>query len=227
MKVFKGGYKIVSLLNIDITSDFTISGIYDDIKDSHGKPILVSEINVGGEKMNDAYTIVKQDNTDYIIEVYGYSLTIASDDSVTVASIPEITSIGTGLDLTDGELSVSGGGEVTLYRHTIELLLSMPSSRTLRVYCTVISGKNTAYTKDEFFNNFSVLVESSESSRISMLANGFIYNNDASVYGIPFGIFKSTTDFYCRYVVLGSPTSVTEVKLVVSNTSFYDEVVAI
>lgn len=110
MKVFKGGYKIVSLLNIDITSDFTISGIYDDIKDSHGKPILVSEINVGGEKMNDAYTIVKQDNTDYIIEVYGYSLTIASDDSVTVASLPEITSIGTGLTLTDGELSASGGG---------------------------------------------------------------------------------------------------------------------
>ena len=141
MKVFKGGYKIVSLLNIDITSDFTISGIYDDIKDSHGKPILVSEINVGGEKMNDAYTIVKQDNTDYIIEVYGYSLTIASDDSVTVASLPEITSIGTGLDLTDGELSAtSTGGKV--YNHFMRVAKYGGSSITVNF----VSSSNTPST---------------------------------------------------------------------------------
>ena len=155
MKVFKGGYKIVSLLNIDITSDFTIPGIYDDIKDSHGKPILVSEINVGGEKMNDAYTIVKQDNTDYIIEVYGYSLTIASDDSVTVASLPEITSIGSGLDLTDGELSAtSTGGK--LYRHIIRA-----NGTSWELMINYISSKDSAFANlssliDDYYNNATV-----------------------------------------------------------------------
>lgn len=156
MKVFKGGYKIVSLLNIDITSDFTISGIYDDIKDSHGKPILVSEINVGGEKMNDAYTIVKQDNTDYIIEVYGYSLTIASDDSVTVAEVGTVTSIGgvsgditlgSGLAITeDGELSASGGsGKIYYHKYTLKET-SDSGLTSFRINVSLYSSSGTAYT---------------------------------------------------------------------------------
>lgn len=174
MKVFKGGYKIVSLLNIDITSDFTISGIYDDIKDSHGKPILVSEINVGGEKMNDAYTIVKQDNTDYIIEVYGYSLTIASDDSVTVAEVESVSSIGgvsgeitlgTGLSITEGGELSAVSGSVKYYKHFYRNVTG-----NVTVYC-VTTYDTLATTKADFMKRILastcfIYFDSSETLRI-------------------------------------------------------------
>ena len=170
MKVFKGGYKIVSLLNIDITSDFTISGIYDDIKDSHGKPILVSEINVGGEKMNDAYTIVKQVSTDYIIEVYGYSLTIASDDSVTVASLPEITSIGDGLTLEDGELSSSGG---KTYTH----MMGLSKYGGADFVVNFISSSNTPTTFKEFMEKIRNTTPETETLEYCVIASGIYSSN--------------------------------------------------
>ena len=187
MKVFKGGYKIVSLLNIDITSDFTIPGIYDDIKDSHGKPILVSEINVGGEKMNDAYTIVKQDNTDYIIEVYGYSLTIASDDSVTVASLPEITSIGEGLTLEDGELSATAsGGKV--YFHSISLKEKVGT--TFRATVNLFISKSSKFTDVQDIIDYLL---DSDATFLHIPATG-LFGGENSKYGIQHLAYYTSSD---------------------------------
>ena len=213
MKVFKGGYKIVSLLNIDITSDFTISGIYDDIKDSHGKPILVSEINVGGEKMNDAYTIVKQDNTDYIIEVYGYSLTIASDDSVTVASLPEITSIGTGLTLEDGELSAESGGKI--YLHNIAFNIG---SYNMLYYMIIYSSSNIALNEQGIHDYLNNLGYNAETKGYPIVTNSVILTGNNDRLYLPSCIYaKNTDEVHGRFVDWQSNNTISYVDKRLSN----------
>lgn len=110
-KNLKGGYKIVSLKGNDLTSEsaFIIKGIYEELRDSYSKPILVTDIVIDDEKQQDAYAVVKKTDFGYTIDVYGYALTVTDEDTVTSVALPEITSIGDGLTLEDGELSTSGG----------------------------------------------------------------------------------------------------------------------
>ena len=81
----KGGYQLISLLGIVITTLTAVPGIYERLVKSHGKPILVTDINVGGSKQNDIFVTPKLVSGDYVLEnVYGYDLTIDDDDSIVV-----------------------------------------------------------------------------------------------------------------------------------------------
>lgn len=159
-KNFKGGYKIVSLNGNDLTSEsaFTIKGIYEDLRDSYSKPILVTEIVIDDEKQQDAYAVVKKTESGYTIDVYDYALTVTDEDAVTSEAIVKgITSIdgyegevtlGEGLSLTEeGELSATGGGGggADTYQHFIEIN-GTHSGVTFKIYFTLISTKNTQYT---------------------------------------------------------------------------------
>ena len=188
-KNFKGGYKIVSLNGNDLASgdSFVVNGLYENLVNSYKKPILVTEIVIDGEKQQDSFAVVKQSDGGYKIDVYDYALTVTSEDSVSAVALPEITSIGTGLTLEDGELSAESGGN-TLYAHSIR----MTSTSTPTLYCmfTHISSSNavidTATKLKNIINDNKNRVASGMiySSTQTVIISGFYYNNSASTLNI-------------------------------------------
>lgn len=88
-KNYKGGYKIVSLNGVSLVASatpVTISGIYDAIESSYGKPLLLSDIVVGGVEKNDVYVdSYEVVSSKYVIKAYGLVLEIASTDAVTIS----------------------------------------------------------------------------------------------------------------------------------------------
>ena len=187
-KNFKGGYKIVSLNNNDLASgdSFVVNGLYENLVNSYKKPILVTEIVIDGEKQQDSFAVVKQSDGGYKIDVYDYALTVTSEDSVSAVALPEITSIGDGLTLEDGELSATGGN--TLYVHSIRMTSS--SSPTLYCMFTHISSSdvtiNTATKLKNIINDDKNRVASGMiySSTQTVIISGFYYNNSASTLNI-------------------------------------------
>lgn len=91
----KGGYKIVSLGGLDLTGeDLALSGLYNALKLSYGKPILLSGIVIDGEKMKDIYVTVDEDTDEISIKhVYGYNLTVDDEDAITVEEDSENISL--------------------------------------------------------------------------------------------------------------------------------------
>lgn len=181
-KNFKGGYKIVSLNGNDLTSvdAFTIEGLYASLENSYKKPILVTEIVIDGEKEQDAYAVVKKNESGYSIEVYGYALTVTDEDSVTSVALPEITSIGTGLDLTDGELSASGGGS-TLYQHDIRLYYKTDSV-FIDVSFTIFSDSATELdTTSSLKSYYDSIKVSSTLSKTNLSGSGYFKTTNANV----------------------------------------------
>lgn len=159
-KNFKGGYKIVSLNGNDLASgdSFVVNGLYENLVNSYKKPILVTEIVIDGEKQQDSFAVVKQSDGGYKIDVYDYALTVTSEDSVSAVALPEITSIGDGLDLTDGELSVSGGGgDVKLYNHNVNFYCTS-SQYTLSVFFNIILNTSEPLTLTTFREKITNLV---------------------------------------------------------------------
>ena len=194
MKNFKGGYKIVSLELKDISSGFTLKGLYDALKDSYSKPILVSEIVMSGTKKNDAYTIVNKSGTSYVIEVYGQILTVATTDAVTVATKPEITSIGTGLTLTDGELSAQSGG--TLYQHNIRIQ-GTHSGKSYDFYVSMVLSVDTSFTSITDLCNY---IKTKNVNQSCYVANGRL----GSDVIICFGVFLEYNTFILRSISSGN-----------------------
>lgn len=176
-KNFKGGYKIVSLNGNDLASgdSFVVNGLYENLVNSYKKPILVTEIVIDGEKQQDSFAVVKQSDGGYTIDVYGYALTVTSEDAVTIAVLPEITSIGTGLTLEDGELSASGGlGQ--LYVHNLILGYTEGSGGSAKVLWqfrfTITNTVETPYTA---YSDILAYFESVKTT-ISPSASGFAIN---------------------------------------------------
>ena len=84
----KGGYKIVSLGGIDLLGeDLSLKGLYDALKVSYGKPILLTDINIDGEHKKDALVQANEGaNKINIQNLYGYDLEVAkSGDAITVS----------------------------------------------------------------------------------------------------------------------------------------------
>lgn len=87
----KGGYKILDLKNIDFTVDEakTVPGVYEALENSYRKPILVSNIVVGGIERSDRFLIFGVTNSNYVseniwtAEYETVRITISSDDEVT------------------------------------------------------------------------------------------------------------------------------------------------
>lgn len=84
----KGGYKIIDLKGTNLTTAeaVTITGIYDKIENSYHKPLLLSGIVIDDVEKNDVYVQPQLSSTSYVFELYGYTLTITDEDSLTLAT---------------------------------------------------------------------------------------------------------------------------------------------
>lgn len=88
----KGGYKIVSLGGLDLLDEnLSLKGLYDALKVSYDKPILLTGIVIDGEKKKDALVQANEGANKIIIKnLYGYDLEVAkSGDAITVSESPD------------------------------------------------------------------------------------------------------------------------------------------
>ena len=81
-----GGYKIIDLKDVNLsTTPVVIAGIYNRVKDNYRKPILLSGIVIGGVEMADCFVDLNVSSTSYVGAVHNHTITITSDDKVSVA----------------------------------------------------------------------------------------------------------------------------------------------
>ena len=87
----KGGYKIVSLKNINLLGvSLNLAGLYKALNDSYGKPIQLCDIKFGTVAKKDAFVLVeKLDAGVKINDLYGYDILVESDDDITVTANPQ------------------------------------------------------------------------------------------------------------------------------------------
>lgn len=88
----KGGYKIVSLGGLDLLDEnLSLKGLYDALKVSYGKPILLTGIVIDGELKKDALVQANEGaNKIAIKNLYGYDLEVAkSGDAISVQPSPD------------------------------------------------------------------------------------------------------------------------------------------
>ena len=96
MKTNNGGYCMIDLSGTDLLagSKVTITGSYNALKRAMAsvKPIVVSGIVAGDEKVSPSYASVATDKTDFVATVNTNTITVNSSDGVTVASLIPDTS---------------------------------------------------------------------------------------------------------------------------------------
>lgn len=84
----KGGYKIIDLKGNDLTdATFTIDGIYEALEGNYNKAILLTGIVINDVEYDDVFTTPKVVSSKYVLDAYGYTLTIDDDDLVTMGVI--------------------------------------------------------------------------------------------------------------------------------------------
>lgn len=89
-----------------------------------------------------------------------------------VEGMVNITSIGSGLSLTSGELSATGGGGSTLYRHNIYADNGVVGTGSLQI----ISTRSTAY-------DFATLVSFLYNAGCTSISHGYPWFNYNSISG--------------------------------------------
>lgn len=141
MKNLKGGYQLVDLEKNDLSSSFTLEGLYETITLSNNKSLLVTGIVISGTKKNDVYTTVEKSGDDYTFTIYGKTLTISDGDAVTVSSASQ--------------------GGTQLYKHTINYENSNTSEQYKFVIYNLKSdvANNTNKLETAFFNMISAYYE--------------------------------------------------------------------
>lgn len=79
-----GGYKIIDLKNKNHTPGVGMvhNDIYDEVEATK-KPILLSNIVIDDTEYKDTYVTVTLNESDFKASVYGYTVTINSNDVVT------------------------------------------------------------------------------------------------------------------------------------------------
>ena len=78
-----GGYKIINLNDVNLTVEpVKVTGVYEAIENSYRKALLLSGIVIEGVEKNDAFVTVTNSGGNYVITVYGKTITIASTDMV-------------------------------------------------------------------------------------------------------------------------------------------------
>ena len=153
----KGGYKLVSLGGLDLTGEnLSLKGLYNALKLSYGKVILLCGIIINSVVKKDAFVQAEEeDEVINIKHVYGYNLSVDSDDSITV----EVDSEGIELPVPTAEddgkiVGVNVLGKYVLkpapdtaklYVHKLHIKLN-PSSSNLDGYLSFISSDNTPLT---------------------------------------------------------------------------------
>ena len=86
--MLRGGYKIIDLKNISLSSaSVTIKGLHEAIESNYRKPLLLSSINIGGSEKADAFVTFTNSGNSFICIVYGYTITITNVDGVTAVAV--------------------------------------------------------------------------------------------------------------------------------------------
>lgn len=82
-----GGYQIIDLKGVNHTTGVGMvhEGIYDDIESTR-KVILLSGLVVDDIEYRDVFVEVNVDESNFVISVYGKTITITDTDVVTVAN---------------------------------------------------------------------------------------------------------------------------------------------
>ena len=87
----KGGYKLIDLKEIKLTvggEGVTVKGIYNSIKNSYNKPLILTGINIGGVERNDVFIDFAVNSGNYVANISAKEkITITNSDLVTVATI--------------------------------------------------------------------------------------------------------------------------------------------
>lgn len=147
----KGGYQILDLKNTSFTvgSSVEISGAYETIEGTD-KAILVSGLVVGGKQYDDVFAEVDTNNSNYIINVYDYTLTIMANDMVVVSLQQD-----NGGDYVEVEYKQVGveGSNLTpkegyiyyIFSDKLELFISQPSTYEKVNYIICYQMNNELY----------------------------------------------------------------------------------
>lgn len=86
----KGGYRLVSLKLIELSTMTACAGLYQAIESSHDKPLCLCDILVSGAKKNNVYiTAIKGTNKYTLKHIYGYILEVTNEDVVTISQDSE------------------------------------------------------------------------------------------------------------------------------------------
>lgn len=87
----KGGYKLIDLKEIKLTvggGGVTVKGIYNSIKNSYNKPLILTGINIGGIERNDVFIHFSVDSGNYVANISATEkITITNSDLVTITTI--------------------------------------------------------------------------------------------------------------------------------------------
>ena len=83
--MFKGGYKLINLHNVNLKTGIgtTINGVYDAIKSSYRKPIILTGVVLGSVETNDTFVNVTIDNGNYKMTVPTGVIVVTKADLVT------------------------------------------------------------------------------------------------------------------------------------------------
>ena len=83
--MFKGGYKLINLHNVNLKTGVgtTINGVYDAIKSSYRKPIILTGVVLGSVETNDTFVNVTIDNGNYKMTVPTGVIVVTKADLVT------------------------------------------------------------------------------------------------------------------------------------------------
>lgn len=87
----KGGYKLIDLKDSKLTvggDGVIVKGVYNSIKNSYNKPLILTGINIGGVERNDILIDFAFNSGNYVANISPTEkITITNADLVTVATI--------------------------------------------------------------------------------------------------------------------------------------------
>lgn len=87
----KGGYKLIDLKDNKFTvgsSGITVKGIYNSIKNSYNKPLILTGIIIGGVERNDIFIDFTVNSGNYVANISATEkITITNADLVTITTI--------------------------------------------------------------------------------------------------------------------------------------------
>lgn len=86
--MLKGGYQIIDLENNNFTpgTAITINSIYDKCEGTT-KPYLLTNIKISSKEYGNTFIELKNNESNFTGQCYGYNVTITNSDSVTFTAI--------------------------------------------------------------------------------------------------------------------------------------------
>ena len=83
--MFKGGYKLIDLHNVNLKTGVgtTVKGMYDVIKSSYRKPIILTGVVLDSVETNDTFVNVTVDSGNYKMTVPTGVIVVTKADLVT------------------------------------------------------------------------------------------------------------------------------------------------